>query len=97
MTIHNHEAYKTAMDLTRQAEGWRQTERNNLLMAKEIAESAFCFAEERYPNERIETLQDAIKWLERSARAADFARQFETAADDAMRDATAEPEEKQPA
>lgn len=97
MTIHNHEAYKTAMDLARQAEEWRQTERNNLLMAREIAESAFCFAEERYPHERIEALQDAIKWLEKAERATYLARQYETAADDAMRDATAEPEEKQPA
>lgn len=97
MTISNHEAHRVAMSLIREAEEWRQTETQARQMAKEIAESAFCFAEERYPNERIETLQDAIKWLERSARAADFARQFETAADDAMRDATAEPEEKQPA
>lgn len=97
MTIRNHEAHRVAMSLIREAEEWRQTETQARQMAKAIAASAFHFPEERYTHERIETLQDAIKWLERAEDAAEAARQFETAADDAMRDATAEPEEKQPA
>lgn len=97
MTIHNHEAHKTALNFLRLAAEWRAIEADALGEAKEIAESAFHFPEERYPHELIEALQDAIRWLERAEEAAETARQFETAADDAMRDATAEPEEKQPA
>lgn len=97
MTIHNHEAHKTALYFLRLAAEWRAFEADALSEAKEIAESAFHFTEERYPHERIEALQDAIKWLEKAEWATDLARQYETAADDAMRDATAEPDQKQPA
>lgn len=96
MTIRNHEAHRVAMSLIREAEEWRQTETQARQMAKAIAASAFHFPEERYPHEQIEALQDAIKWLEKAEWATDLARQYEAAADDAMRDATAEPEEKQP-
>ena len=64
MTIHNHEAHKTALQLPAPCRAeWRAIEADALGEAKEIAESAFHFTEERYPHEQIEALQDAIKWL----------------------------------